>query len=238
MSHKLPDFDIRRAQILPLFYSFASTMRFIVGLIRRALIRKPVRQRPGHHDSVQIESVQIETVQIESVQIDVPITDKRKAPGAAEVRGLIEGFPVAKVVHVVDGDTVIVVKGWSRVTVRLDSIDCPEDGQYWGDTAAYGLIKLIGGRKVHLEEHGLDCHGRTLATIYVRHTNGKEWVNVNERMVTLGHAWVMYKLYDHLPKDRQDKLDRLESWARSKRVGLWRTQSPIPPWLWRNGERV
>ena len=122
--------------------------------------------------------------------------------------------------------------------IRLDSIDCPEDGQPWGNTAAYGLIKLIGGRKVRLEEHGLDFHGRTLATIYVRHANGEEWVNVNERMVILGHAWVMYKFYDHLPKDRQDKLNRLENWARSKKVGLWRTQSPIPPWQWRNGARV
>ena len=213
-------------------------MRFIVGLIRRAFIRKPVRQRPSHHASVQIESVQIESVQIESVQIDGRNTDKKKAASAAEIRALIEGFPEAKVVYVVDGDTVIVANGWSRVMVRLDSIDCPEDGQPWGDIAAYGLIKLIGGRKVRLEEHGLDFHGRTLATIYIRHANGEEWMNVNERMVVLGHAWVMYKLYDHLPKERQDKLNRLEGWARSKKVGLWRTQSPIPPWLWRNGERV
>ena len=122
--------------------------------------------------------------------------------------------------------------------IRLDSIDCPEDSQHWGDTAAYGLIKLIGGRKVHLEEHGLDSHGRTLATIYVRHANKEEWINVNERMVTLGHAWVMRKFYDHLPEDRQNKMNRLESWARSKKVGLWDTSNPIPPWQWRNGERV
>lgn len=208
-------------------------MRFIVRLIRSAFIRRPTRQQPSGKESVQVESIQIESIQINSWS-----TEKRKAPSAAEARGLIESFPEAKVVHVVDGDTVIVAKGWSQVMVRLDSIDCPEDGQQWGDTAAYGLIKLIGGRKVHLEEHGLDFHGRTLATIYVRHTNGEEWVNVNERMVTLGHAWVMYKFYDHLPKDRQEKLDRLESWARSKKVGLWRTQSPIPPWQWRNGERA
>lgn len=208
-------------------------MRFFVRLIRRTFIRKLARQQPSRH-----ESVKIETVKIEAVQIGGQNTDNKKAPGAAEAIGLIEGFQEAKVVHVVDGDTVIVANGWSRVMVRLDSIDCPEDGQPWGDIAAYGLIKLIGGRKVRLEEHGLDFHGRTLATIYVRHANGEDWVNVNERMVVLGHAWVMYKLYDHLPKDRQDKLNRLESWARSKKVGLWRTQCPIPPWLWRNGERV
>lgn len=208
-------------------------MRFIVRLIRKAIFRERTWQQPSRYESVQIESVQTESVQIGGWS-----ADKKKAPGAAEITGLMESFPEAKVAHVVDGDTVIVANGWSRVMVRLDSIDCPEDGQPWGDTAAYGLIKLIGGRKVKLEEHGLDFHGRTLATIYVRHANGEEWVNVNERMVVLGHAWVMYKFYDHLPKDRQDKLNRLESWARSKKVGLWRTQCPIPPWLWRNGERV
>ena len=57
--------------------------------------------------------------------------------------------------------------------------------------------------------------------------------NVNERMVTLGHAWVMRMYYDHLPKSRQQKLNQLERWAKSKRVGLWKTDNPIPPWQWR-----
>lgn len=33
-----------------------------------------------------------------------------------------------KVRHVIDGDTVIVSKSWSQTRIRLDSIDCPEDG--------------------------------------------------------------------------------------------------------------
>jgi micrococcal nuclease len=193
----------------------------MIRLICRALIRELTWQSRHRYRPVQA--------------INYGNTDKRKASSESEVRQPIEGFPKAKVMHVIDGDTVIVAKGWDQVMIRLDSIDCPEDGQHWGDTAAYGLIKLIGGRKVHLEEHGLDSHGRTLATIYVQRANGEEWLNVNERMVTLGHAWVMRKFYDHLPKGRQDKLNRLERWARSKNVGLWRTQNPIPPWQWRNG---
>lgn len=72
-----------------------------------------------------------------------------------------------------------------------------------------------------LEEHSQDSHGRTLATIYVRHANGSAWQNVNERMVTLGHAWVMRANYDHRSKDRKTKLNQLEGWAKSKKVGLW-----------------
>lgn len=140
----------------------------------------------------------------------------------------------ARVAQVLDGDTVIVVRKRHRVRVRLDSIDCPEDGQPWGDTAKYGLIKLIGGREVLLEVHGTDIHGRTLATIYVEDRETRRVLNVNERMITLGHAWVMRKYYQHLPAGRRKQLDRLERWAKSKRVGLWRTPNPVPPWQWRH----
>jgi endonuclease YncB( thermonuclease family) len=52
-------------------------------------------------------------------------------------------------------------------------------------------------------------------------------------MVTLGHAWVMRKYYGHLPKHRQAQLNKLEHWAKSKRVGLWKAPDPEPPWNWR-----
>lgn len=146
----------------------------------------------------------------------------------------ISELPTAHVKWVVDGDTVIISHGWWREThIRLDSIDCPEDGQPWGDIAKYALIKMIGGQRVRLEMHGMDVHGRTLGTLYIWSHKKKDWLNVNERMVTLGHAWVMYKYYSHLPQDRRDKLDSLERWARSKKIGLWQTSNPIPPWLWR-----
>ena len=160
-------------------------------------------------------------------------SDKMKARSGADAKDAIETFTPAKVLKIYDGDTVLVAKGWSRVMVRLDSIDCPEDGQPWGDIAKYGLIKLIGGRTVHLEQYGADNYGRTLATLYVRHADGADWQNVNERMVMLGHAWVMRAYYDHLPQDRQQKLNRLEAWARSKKIGLWGTPNPTPPWQWR-----
>ena len=139
----------------------------------------------------------------------------------------------AKVRRVLDGDTVIVVAGREVVRVRLDSIDCPEADQPWGDIAKAGLIKLIGGRDIHLEEYGLDHHGRTLATLFVEDRKTGARVNVNERMVTLGHAWVMRHYYDHLPNDRKAQLNRLERWAKGNRVGLWQTPEPVPPWSWR-----
>ena len=135
----------------------------------------------------------------------------------------------------IDGDTVIVSNRKNKLTIRLDSIDCPEDGQVWGDNATAGLIKLIGGKHVHVEIHTTDHYGRMVATLYVLDKNGSEWINVNEKMVVKGHAWVMRKYYKHLPEHRQIKLNRLERWARSKKVGLWRLPNPVPPWNWRRG---
>lgn len=160
---------------------------------------------------------------------------KQAARGTPEVLASIESLPVARVMQVLDGDTLDVAIGPMEVRVRLDSIDCPEAGQPWGDTARYGLTKLVGGRSITLEVHGRDQHGRTLATIYVRQANGSEWLNVNERMVMLGHAWVMRMYYDHLPKERQNQLNRLETRAKTKKVGLWKTENPTPPWKWRKG---
>ena len=49
------------------------------------------------------------------------------------------------------------------------------------------------------EAHGTDVHGRTLGTLFVYLQEKGEWQNVNERMVTLGHAWVMRLYYSHFP---------------------------------------
>lgn len=157
----------------------------------------------------------------------------QQALSGSAIEALIPDLPRARVSYIIDGDTVIISSLWQDMKIRLDSIDCPEDGQEWGDIATYALIKLIGRRMVHVEEHGTDIHGRILATLYVWNNTKNTWTNVNERMVTLGHAWVMRKYYDHLPMDRKSKLNKLERWAKSKKIGLWGTQNPVPPWQWR-----
>ena len=155
--------------------------------------------------------------------------------GGRTREGLIPSNLVkVQVSYVLDGDTVDVVRSGNRIRIRLDAIDCPEDGQEWGDIATAGLIKMIGGRSVYLETHGLDPYLRTLATIYVE--RGSELINVNERMVMLGHAWVLRRHFNHLSERRKQQLNRLENWAKSKRVGLWKTKDPLPPWKWRRAK--
>jgi endonuclease YncB( thermonuclease family) len=164
-----------------------------------------------------------------------PAFAPRTKPISASPLSIGESYS-AKVFQVIDGDTVDVRVQGCRVRVRLSSIDCPEDGQRWGGTAKAGLIKMIGGKSVSLEVHDLDVYGRTMtiATVFVQHGEESTWINVNERMVMLGHAWVMRAYYGHLSPERQGQLNRLEAWARSKKVGLWGTPDPTPPWEWRH----
>jgi len=150
-----------------------------------------------------------------------------------KIENVSSSFSDARVKRVLDGDTVIIEKYNRKIRIRLDAIDCPESNQPWGNKATYGLIKLIGGKSIRLEEHGMDCYGRILGTIHVYNKDKSEWMNVNERMVVLGHAWVMRRFYKHLPRHRQAKLNSLEKWAKSKKIGLWKSANPIAPWEWR-----
>ena len=160
--------------------------------------------------------------------IEKEVTNKKEA------RSDRENFEIKKVQYVIDGDTIIVGNYWNKFKVRLYAIDCPEDGQPWGDSAKFGLIRLIGGRHIRIESHGYDKYERKLATVYVQSDSDNEWVNVNAKMVVCGHAWVMRRFYEDLSRDRQNDLNSKEYWAKSKKVGLWKTENPIPPWKWRD----
>jgi micrococcal nuclease len=200
----------------------------LLGIYKSSKTRQQLAVEPARHQQPRGQTAY-------RTSLDRSYTPKPMAASGAVIRERIPSLPKFRTVYIIDGDTVIVSNGRTQIRVRLDSIDCPEDGQHWGDTAKYGLIKLIGRQHLHLELHGEDVYGRTLATIYVWHRQKNQWLNVNERMVILGHAWVMRQFYDHLPEDRREQLNRMEHWARSKKVGLWSTSNPVPPWHWRKG---
>ena len=142
---------------------------------------------------------------------------------------------MARVRHVIDGDTLVATTATQEINIRLSAIDCPENGQHWGDIATLELMNLVGGRKIAFEGHATDRFGRTIATVYVRDVDNDEWTDVNARMIVRGHAWVTRRDYKYLPKSRKAELNRLERWAQRKRAGLWKSDVRVPPWQWRAG---
>ncbi|MGC8792228.1 MAG: thermonuclease family protein [Bryobacteraceae bacterium] len=131
--------------------------------------------------------------------------------------------PAARVVRILDGDTIEVLKDGRPVRVRLYGIDCPERGQAFGTVARRFTGDLAFSQNVILRTHGTDRYGRLLADVIL--PDGRV---LNQELVRAGLAW-WYREY--APEARE--LAALESEARAARRGLWADPHPIPPWEFR-----
>jgi micrococcal nuclease len=132
-----------------------------------------------------------------------------------------------KVVGITDGDTITVVDDAKhQIKVRLEGIDAPESGQAFGTQAKKALSDKVFGKPVTIKETGKDKYGRTLASVYV----GKQ--HVNRELVAEGFAW-HYKEYNS-----DANLAAAEKEARAAKRGLWRDDSPMPPWDFRHAPKT
>ncbi len=130
---------------------------------------------------------------------------------------LLIGLALVASVH--DGDTLRLSDGR---TIRLEGIDAPEIAQPYGIESRNLLRKLTNKKRIRIETYGKDRYGRTIGEIFV----GRK--SVNHLMVSRGAAW-WYQSF--APTD--NKLRRFEQSARKKRIGLWNSNSVVPPWDWR-----
>ena len=130
-----------------------------------------------------------------------------------------------KVVSVTDGDTIKVLKDGKQVKIRLASIDCPEKGQPYGNTAKRFAANMVAGKVVKIWPTDTDRYGRIVAFIFVGDKN------LNKELLSSGLAW-HYKKYS-----RDPELAKLEFEERSKKIGLWKEPDPVPPWEWRRGKQ-
>jgi len=145
---------------------------------------------------------------------------------------------VLKVERIIDGDTfeghVIQnpktaynpgVNPWmvqlTKIVVRINGIDAPERGQFYGDVATLHLQWLISGKAVGLKLKQKDMYGRWIATAY------HDGADIGAEMLKEGLAW-HYKEVDGNPLYAQ-----LEAEAKLAGLGLWCDDRAVPPWEWR-----
>jgi micrococcal nuclease len=128
----------------------------------------------------------------------------------------------AKVVGVVDGDTIDVLYNSKKIRIRLNGIDCPEKSQAFGAKAKQFTSGLVYDRTVKVKEKEFDRYGRTIADIYL--IDGR-WLN--KMLLDSGFAW-HYKRYSS-----SEILADAEQTARKKKIGLWADKSPVAPWDFR-----
>jgi len=136
---------------------------------------------------------------------------------------------VAEVVKVSDGDTVTVVfaKDGSRKKIRLATIDAPEFSQPFGKQSRDSLYKLVYRKKVRVLPSARDKYGRVVAEIFVGD------LNINVEQIKRGFAW-HYKFYAKSHGFMKKFVySQAEKTARKAGLGLWQSENPQPPWVYR-----
>lgn len=127
----------------------------------------------------------------------------------------------AKVIAVLDGDTVLVKRAKGLVKIRMVGIDAPEKAQTFGETSKHSLSDMVMGKQVTIKSQAIDQYGRMVASINV---NG---LDVNAEQIRRGMAWENSNFHS-------DKaLLALQEEAKQEPRGLWVLGNPTPPWDWR-----
>jgi endonuclease YncB( thermonuclease family) len=130
-----------------------------------------------------------------------------------------------RVVTVVDGDTIGVLRDGHEVRVRLEGIDAPESGQEFGQQAKQFITDSAFDKIVAVTGNEIDEYGRLIARVRV---DGRD---VSVAAVEAGFAW-------HFVRHSHDAaLAAAERTAQQRRVGLWSQPNPIPPWEYAAGAR-
>lgn len=131
-----------------------------------------------------------------------------------------------KVVGIADGDTLTLLSpGNVQTRIRLFQIDAPEKSQAFGQNAKASLSELVFGRTIDVRVETRDRYGRTVGTLLL------EGNDINLEQVRRGMAWV-YRQYAKDPV-----YYKAEEQARQNHVGLWSENEPMPPWVFRHGEK-
>jgi micrococcal nuclease len=127
----------------------------------------------------------------------------------------------ARVIMVLDGDTVLIRRANGLVKIRLAGIDAPEMAQAFGATSKRSLSDMVLGKQVKIDSQAMDQYGRMVAHLSI---NG---LDVNAEQIRQGMAWE-YSSY-HSNK----ALIALQEATRMASRGLWAQSDPTPPWEWR-----
>lgn len=132
-----------------------------------------------------------------------------------------------KVVSIADGDTITILDSSNtQHKIRIYGVDCPESHQDYGQKAKQFTSDMVFGKTVEVRVMATDRYGRTVGVVNI---GGK---CLNEELVKNGMAW-FYGQYCKASFCSQ--WNRYQEEARSRKIGLWSIQNPIPPWEFRRG---
>ena len=127
----------------------------------------------------------------------------------------------AKVIAVLDGDTVLVRRASGLVKIRLAEIDAPEKAQIFGEASKQSLSGMVLGKQVKVVSQAVDQYGRLVAHLSV------DGLEVNAEQIRRGMAWEYSNFHSN------KILITMQNEAQQAPRGLWAQNNPTPPWEWR-----
>lgn len=133
----------------------------------------------------------------------------------------------AKVLAVVDGNTLEIRDAEGDVyQIVLSGIDSPELEQEFGAQAKAFLEKIAMKKNVKVQMEGKDRWGNRLAVVWV-----KEDVDLRVELLKAGLAWTAER--NPIPT-----LENVRIEAQDKGKGLWTSNEPTPPWIYRRQQSM
>jgi len=129
-------------------------------------------------------------------------------------------------VTVLDGDTIIINTLKNEYRIRLEHIDAPEKYQDFGPEAKQFLQNAVNVQQLYVvvDLKGVTTYNRFMGTLYTQ--DGR---SINKMLVASGLAW-WYRKYSS-----DTSYEAWEEAARRQHMGLWISEYPIAPWMYRKG---
>ncbi len=129
-----------------------------------------------------------------------------------------------KVISVYDGNSLEVInKKNQKIKIYLYAVDCPEPKQDYGQEAKRYTERQVLNKRITIKIKGKDKEGNLLAVVYL----GKN-KTLNGTLLKKGYAW-----YDKNISSYADKFYNMALDAKLAKTGLWESENPTPPWVFK-----
>lgn len=136
-----------------------------------------------------------------------------------------------QVVDVIDGKSIVVAMPNGNMTVQLQYIDVPEQGQALHDTVKEHLRGLMMGKRVDYRPR-IISKDRTIAKVMV---NG---VDMSQQMLLDGAAWLIPSQTSGQEKSEFDAYAAMEASAKREKRGVWAVPGLKPAWEFRAEQKA
>ena len=132
-----------------------------------------------------------------------------------------------KATNVYDGDTfTLMTTDEKEIKIRIVGIDAPEAKQDYGIRSRDYARSILDGKQVTVYLEPGETYGRKLGIVIT-----EDGLHFNYEMVAGGYAW----FYDDYSDDKY--LEAAFKKAKKEKLGLWATDNPVAPWIWRRNNR-